>query len=141
MIESEYHVVRSRAYPPYQTLDSGTGRCRMSEPCLQKLSIKLGWVVSFEIRLDLKESEENITHGTATISVACTVWPDTHQELQENLICVDDTVRYTKPNHHENAWMSGVCKILEAYPPTICRNLRISYDYKKRKNGNIESVF
>ena len=92
------HAIQAR-YTPSYAADHGTGYCRLSNPLFKQLGINIGWILEIALNIDCN----NKPH------ILCTAWPDSANILDDNHLCVDDTVIATIGSTY---WAECVCEVL-----------------------------
>lgn len=85
----------------YSTSDVGCGRCRISKVLLQKLNItRLGTIITVQLSTESRQ-----------FTSVCTVWPDTSNCLNDDIICIDDTVHAGDYQLDHAPWLEADCKV------------------------------
>ena len=98
-------AVRASACVPYEASDFGTGRCRMSRAAFQKLNVaKMGSILKLELTMVEKR-----------LIVLCTAWPDSSNFLDDDTICVDDSVLDVDCAKYFS-WVEAECKVSPVPP-------------------------
>jgi hypothetical protein len=93
-----WNCINSNNFLPYSKKDKGTGRCRIHSKLFSQLGVKVGWVCHFQLQT---------IEGSCKYEVLCTVWPDMQNQLQDDMICLDDTVY--RGNKRE--WIEAKCTV------------------------------
>lgn len=75
--------VLAKSFPAYVD-DFGTGRCRITTSQFLNLKISIGWILRLKI-----SSYDHRTRNDLVFTVLCTAWPDTREQLSDDLICLD----------------------------------------------------
>lgn len=75
-------VIHISLLPEYAKIDKGSGRCRVSSDLLPKSpTLRIGQVARIHI---ITENEE--------FDTLCSIWPDTHNQLRNGQVSIDNSV-------------------------------------------------
>lgn len=96
----------------------------MTVNTFNELKVRVGWIVIFV--LDLNDD--------SGCEVSCTVWPDTHNILNDKTICIDDAVIRGKLN---NSWCQCTCQVREVNSPRIATSV---YTSISTLNGSLRGL-
>lgn len=99
-------AVSAASFVAYSSSDVGSSRCRMSRATLQMTGVlRMGSVVTLQLNVSGKQ-----------FCVLCTAWPDTADQLDNDMICVDDSVYGDDVSILPGSWIDAECKVR---PPSL----------------------
>ena len=119
---------KSFYFSSYKDTDDNTGRCRLSHSIMRKNKILMGSIIQLRLLFEKYESSD----------IACTVWPDTYNCLNENEIIIDDVIYISSSYERIDNWKQTECVIINILPHKQCLSLYINtYGMKFDNNLNI----
>jgi hypothetical protein len=138
-----YECINSKVYPDYIETDKFSGRCRLPSSVFNELGVRIGWIVHVLLIINIKQLNNNneiLEKDLIKQEVICTAWPDTNNRLQDNTICIDDTVLVPLEDNNNNkkkliicnksksftSWIDCKCEILKVYPPKLSTSVNIT---------------
>ena len=107
----------------YRKKDAGTGRCRLPVSLFTRWSLRTGWIM----KLSITRSD-----GAIHCTCFCTAWPDTFNALDDDTICVDDSVIISSGSDDRPLWFEGICHVLHITSPLYCRSFHMNFLPKEK---------
>ena len=107
----------------YRKKDAGTGRCRLPVSLFTRWSLRTGWI----LKVSITRSD-----GTMHCTCFCTAWPDTFNALDDDTICVDDSVITSSGSNDKPVWFEGICQVLHISSPHSCRSFHVNFLPKEK---------